>query len=50
LSIQTELAEAGTVSRLLSMAADRVVVTVRPRLVQDGNRWRFVYPGLEEEP
>jgi hypothetical protein len=32
------------------MAADRVVVTVRPRLVQDGNEWRFVYPRVEEEP
>lgn len=48
LSILTELAEAGTVPRLLAMAADRVVVTVRPRIVQDGNRWRFVYPRSKE--
>jgi 8-oxo-dGTP pyrophosphatase MutT (NUDIX family) len=47
-SILTELAEAGSVARVLELATDRVVVTVRPRIVQDGSQWRFVYPRPEQ--
>jgi 8-oxo-dGTP pyrophosphatase MutT (NUDIX family) len=47
LSILTELADAGSVPRAMELARDRVVVTVRPQLVQEGSQWRFVYPGSE---
>lgn len=44
LSILTELADAGSVARALELAKDRVVVAVRPQIVQDGTGWRFSYP------
>jgi 8-oxo-dGTP pyrophosphatase MutT (NUDIX family) len=44
LSILTELAEARTVPAVLERAAGRVVVTVRPRIEQTPDGWRFVYP------
>jgi 8-oxo-dGTP pyrophosphatase MutT (NUDIX family) len=44
LSILTELAEAGSVSSVLDLAAERVVATVRPRVERHGAGWRFVYP------
>ena len=46
-SILTELADAGTVGEALELAVGRIVVTVRPRLVRDGDGWRFVYPTAE---
>jgi 8-oxo-dGTP pyrophosphatase MutT (NUDIX family) len=48
-SILLELAEAGTVQRLVSQAADREIVTVRPRIIRDGAGWRFHYPEPEVE-
>ncbi|GAA3637204.1 NUDIX hydrolase [Microlunatus ginsengisoli] len=48
LSILVELADAGTVPELLQRAADRRVLTVRPRLVRDGDGWRFSYPSAED--
>jgi 8-oxo-dGTP pyrophosphatase MutT (NUDIX family) len=48
LSILTELAEAVTVEAALLMAADRVVVTVRPRIERDARGWHFVYPRPEQ--
>ena len=44
LSILTELAEARTVPAVLEDAAERVVVTVQPRVEQTEHGWRFVYP------
>jgi 8-oxo-dGTP pyrophosphatase MutT (NUDIX family) len=44
LSILTELAEARTLSAVLELAEDRVVVTVRPQVEQTADGWQFVYP------
>ena len=48
LSILLELAEAGSVERLLDRATDRVITTVRPRILRDGTGWRFDYPEADE--
>ena len=53
LSILIELAELGSRS-VRQAAADRVVERVLPRLVLDGDGWRFDYPrraaGSRDEP
>ena len=48
LSILLELADAGSVERLLDRATDRVITTVRPRILRDGTGWRFDYPEADE--
>ena len=44
LSILLELAELGSLANVRRAAADRVIERVLPRLVRDGDEWRFDYP------
>ena len=44
LSILLELAELGSLPAVREAAADRVIERVLPRLVRDGDGWRFAYP------
>ena len=44
LSILVELAELGSLADVRRAAADRVIERVLPRLVRNGDEWRFDYP------
>jgi 8-oxo-dGTP pyrophosphatase MutT (NUDIX family) len=46
LSILLELADLGSLAEVRRSAADRVIERVLPRLVRDGDGWRFDYPGV----
>ena len=52
MSILLELADLGSLGAMRRAAADRVIQRVLPRLVRDGDGWRFDYPraGRPEVP
>jgi 8-oxo-dGTP pyrophosphatase MutT (NUDIX family) len=47
LSILLELADLGSVTEVRRAAVDRVIERVLPRLIPDGNGWRFQYPRVQ---
>ena len=47
LSILLELSDLGSWAEVRRAAADRVIERVLPRLVRDGDGWRFAYPSVQ---